>query len=1835
MNNPIQLFNLLREMYLRYLDSPFDIRYPDLVSERRRLLNEDGRIFREPLIEPVPLYERDRRTFSGFAQETLTGLWPEQHINDLAEFVSLELFPDTRRPYTHQCDVFREAVLNGNDVVVTTGTGSGKTECFLLPVIAALVRESANWERAAVVPAQWDWWNYGNARISQRAHENRNVRSAAVRALILYPLNALVEDQLARLRTALDGRSARRWLEHRRGGNRIYFGRYTSRTPIAGFQDANRTRRLREELVETELAAQQVAGSEAERFFPSVDGGEMWSRWDMQQSPPDILITNYSMLNIMLMRSVEASVFDFTRQWLAGDPTRVFHLIVDELHSYRGTPGTEVAYLIRVLLARLGLSGDSPQLRIIASSASVNDDRRARDYLQDFFGRRGDRFRIVSGRMLPFEPDAEGAMARHATALVAFASAMRDEGRTDLDSAAAALCEATGSPAVPASTAPEVVVAASVGHIRAAAALRAACSVPGPPIAARPKTPREIGVKLFPGLPVTGQLEATEGLLTILCKGRTAEGRPILPVRAHLFFRNLQGLWVCSRPTCDVAPHRMAPCPVGSLHYSPVLTCACGARVLELLYCEACGEVFLGGYRQPGANPNEWYLSPDHPDLEASPDLLSLERHYAQYAVFWPVLGGAVPLRPTWTQDSVSRRWVNAYLAPEEGRVAHGRQTGAVPGFIYDVPALLGPNGDFLDPRLLGLNERAGQAFPSCCPRCDTNWARREIGSPIRTQRTGFQKLAQVLSEVLVREAGREHSRARKLVVFSDSRQDAAKLSAGMRFAHFRDALRQALAVALRGQRDGVEAFWRESNGESLSMEEQTAADAFAARNVSDSRTLTMAANPSTAQRPSTGNPQLTWAQLAQRMRDRAILGPFPITPLALDAASQLLLRGMNPGGWSADVLWTDAAAQQGHWNGLYEWPTGGIPTEKPADQLSADQRQHLRLIHHHAEEEVMDIIFASGRRSLESLRLAYVTTDRIAHPAPHVLLQEAADSTIRVLGSRRKLASKNGNSSAIMPGYIRSYLEAVALKNGRGPTDFQRDVINYLEDRGYLNQFVLQDRLLCLQQSEGNFWECPQCRRIHLHASGGICTECASVLNSPRPLAQNPPDDDYYGFLAVQAGDPFRLNCEELTGQTNKSDARRRQRLFQDIVLPQLENPLTDPVDLLSVTTTMEAGVDIGSLLAVMMANMPPMRFNYQQRVGRSGRRDAGMSAALTLCRGRSHDDYYFQRPDRITSDPPPSPYVDMNSEPILRRVLVKEVLRQAFLPLNLQSATNSVHGEFGTAAGWNLPANPAGGPTIRDLISAWIQVNHDEVGRICDVLLEYSSLAVRRQAFIDFVCTELIPRIDRIAASGTMTQRDLSERLAEDGLLPMFGFPTRVRLLYHERPQFSNWPPERGVVDRELDIAISQFAPCAETVKDGLIHTSVGVVGYAPGPGRIDEVPQPLGTARPIGLCRACRAVDDQAVPGRVCPVCGSADPDFKVIQLSQPLGFCTGYRGSRDFDGVFEWSPRASNARAGATLRPLVPRGNFGVWSGEETVFVINDNGGEGFNFQKLDGHDLWVTPEALAQTNWSNARLDVAVPPDRRALASVKRTDLLVLGIRSWPQGILSSPVDLNARAGLYSLGFLLRRAAADLLDVDERELKVGLRVVRDHLGHVTGQVFVSDALDNGAGYSTFLGRPDESEVLLQYMVGIGNRAFFEPLIAARHANSCQTSCPDCVRDFSNLAFHNILDWRLGLDLARLALDATAELDLDVAYWQPLAIHASESYFAAQPGWVFRLYADLPSGRRGNTAEIVCHPLWSRNPAGPHPGLVRAEAEARASGATHVSFRSLFEILRRHY
>ena len=257
--------------------------------------------------------------------------------------------------------------------------------------------------------------------------------------------------------------------------------------------------------------------------------------------------------------------------------------------------------------------------------------------------------------------------------------------------------------------------------------------------------------------------------------------------------------------------------------------------------------------------------------------------------------------------------------------------------------------------------------------------------------------------------------------------------------------------------------------------------------------------------------------------------------------------------------------------------------------------------------------------------------------------------------------------------------------------------------------------------RDEREGWRCPTCNAFYLHPAGGKCPTCIGTSLEKGSTAEA--SFDYYRYLSQLSGDPFRFNCQELTGQSDTSERPLRQRRFQEIFFgDEIDKKQIHGIDLLSVTTTMEAGVDIGALSAVMMSNMPPRRFNYQQRVGRAGRRGTGVSFAITFCRGRSHDDYYYHRTEKMTGDPPPTPYVDMAREPIFCRVFVKEILRCAFeeanLPVDTLSEINeevekrfleSVHGQFGPVRQWNH---------IKPYLQDWL--NKPEAEQIINEILD-----------------------------------------------------------------------------------------------------------------------------------------------------------------------------------------------------------------------------------------------------------------------------------------------------------------------------------------------------------------------------------------------------------------------------------------------------------------------------------------------------------------------------------
>ena len=124
---------------------------------------------------------------------------------------------------------------------------------------------------------------------------------------------------------------------------------------------------------------------------------------------------------------------------------------------------------------------------------------------------------------------------------------------------------------------------------------------------------------------------------------------------------------------------------------------------------------------------------------------------------------------------------------------------------------------------------------------------------------------------------------------------------------------------------------------------------------------------------------------------------------------------------------------------------------------------------------------------------------------------------------------------------------------------------------------------------------------------------------------------------------------------------------------------------------------------------------------------------------------------------------------------------------------------------------------------------------------------------------------------------------------------------------------------------------------------------------------------------------------------------------------------------------------------------------------------------------------------------------------------------------------------------------MRSSAAALMDVDTMEFNAGFRPIREE-NRAAGQAFLSDTLQNGAGYCWWLGKPENFRQLLAQGSDLSTEHNLQVWSSEAHATECDTSCNRCLRDFYNLSYHGLLDWRLAIDMARLALDPKATVDL---------------------------------------------------------------------------------------
>lgn len=1925
MIDPIGAFEAIRENLLLYIRTAFATQFPDIETEREQLLRVPGTLYREPWIEALSRYE-DLKPITALDGADVPGL-DGARLQELKDLARCGLIGDYNL-FVHQLQMLRLG-LSGRRAVVTAGTGSGKTESFLLPLLAYLVKESSSWPHPAQPPAHWnDWWSNAtwqeqcksaggqltrSFRIPQRGHETR---TAAVRGLILYPMNALVEDQLTRLRKALDSPEARTWFRDHRGDNRIYFGRYNGETPVAGYEEKRNGRPNRDkieelagrlaEMEQSSRLAEQHAREARERFppdrdsedvvyfFPRLDGSEMRSRWDMQDHPPDILITNFSMLSIMLMRESDQDIFNQTRRWLEQEGS-VFHLIVDELHLYRGTAGTEVAYLLRLLLERLGLSPSDPRLRILASSASLepNDPESIR-FLAEFFGCPWDASEIVPGsprqippvtgdRFLPPEPFVRLANAYEA-------------GEAALDDACEAVATRFGVQQLSGNAKADLKQALEREGNSIEARILEASSVEQ---RVRAVSFESFARNLFGERDSAELLKACQGFL--IARALCSEvGLSSLPrFRFHWFFRNIEGLWACTRPGCGCATGDR---PIGKLFASSSVLCANTDdphRVLEVLYCEHCGTLATGGSRLTLPDNDGWEFLSTDPDIEGIPDRQAARfidrRSYGEFGIFWPSRGKAVhaDARRDWQQPGfdprqrTTGRWALASFDSRSGRVRLGQEGPTVPtgpwvsGFVYHLPGLQPLDQDFYS------------ALPSICPSCGRNYKDRKYRkSPLRGFRTGFSKLSQLLAKELFYSLPDLDSR--KLIVFSDSREDAASISNGMERSHYLDLVREAmydeLSTAVIGESDVLRDL------EAGRTPTSAVARRYLQLNPGSEGAIQTAIRNERRAIPEGLEPEDR--QMFEQRQQSAVRklgeirrrGTTRVVPLRIlfegspgnddPRGPGLLIHrlkklGINPAG--CDVLYQEYnydGTFENHWTGFFDFSS---PEACWRDGLSAEalQRRDGKL-RPKVISEICNVLFSRLYFGFESAGLGYAcldlepsTLERHAglSGAPIAVFTEICNGCIRVMGDLYRYHQEPEEYPldtwpdwASARAHLRNYLKQCADRYGLVEADLFAAVWNAVCIDGENANLILNPRRLSVRIALpiDPVWRCEVCRRAHLHLSGRTCTNCFAPLNDASDgTCSDLYDVNYYAKEAAELRSPLRLHCEELTAQTD--DQAERQRHFRNVVINVSPTAArryfseVDEIDVLSVTTTMEVGVDIGSLQAVMLANMPPMRFNYQQRAGRAGRKGQAFAVVLTLCRGRSHDEFYFNYPERITGDQPPVPFLSMTRSEIPARLMAKECLRRAFLAAGVRWWDSPVppdsHGEFGTYSAWLQD------PQIRLNVGRWIQ-NAAEVLQIATALFAGVNLSATDME--QATRRDLIARIDACLANQEITGDGIAERLAEGAILPMYGMPSRSRNLFHG--------VRRGTplqIERDLDLAITEFAPGSQKTKDKRIYTSIGFTApYLPAAANRlrPATDNPAPWRRWMTRCERCHDTHthDQPPNQDFCTVCGvtsTVTPGFRSFQIAVPLGFRTNLGPGEDAkeDSEFLVSGSGVVAQSDNSVPNAVPGTNTSLAIPPiGRVFRLNTRRGRLFSgavgtaslsnglhrFQHQWVDDRYQMPGDVGVQFTANG------PLEQFAVASPKSTDVLRLRATAVPTGLCLDPLlpfpsiqGSAIKAAYFSAAFILRSIAADRLDIDPEEIDISnLRAVPGATGFL-GELVMSDHLANGAGFTRWISDNWQSVLAEATNVQPQQGSVVYNLIRDSHRTRCDSSCYDCLRQYRNMNYHGLLDWRLGLALLRVLGNSQENCGItgdfsnpELQGWLDFArvlrnsfcssFHCTPRDFDVLPGCLVG---------QGQKQVIFIHPLWS---AAQPVGWV-ANAFAHADQTAEIITLDTFNVLRR--
>lgn len=1549
-----------------------------------------------------------------------------------------------RRLWKHQTDAL-QLVLRGMNAVIATGTSSGKTLCYQIPILDDLIRDPA----------------------------------PGLRAVIIYPLNALVNDQLTE------------WEQLLAGHPQIRFARFTGQTPNAQSDYVAALRAtLREELSDQGLTQQElqqkVENRLAERLRTDIPN-RLNHREAIRSNPPQVLITNFSMLEYLLERPVDAPIFE---------NARLNFLVLDEAHAYRGVQATEIAFLVRRIKDRLNLNG----LVCIATSATLGNQndaeskKKVRKFASDLFSEEFDERNPIYGtaaepllRQPSFCPTPEQYLKA--------VEALRSNPDADIRQG---LADAT----------PAVDLASLLSYDENLFRLRKE-------ILTKPTRLRDAAKALWPYS--RNSQEGLEALLQIVAAAKTDQSHEdLLPTRLHYFIRAQDGLHVCLHRQCP-GRHEGKPAFFVSRKSEPEVPegdcpdcyqASHKSKLVEVVSCRKCGYLY-GALQDLGPRRAQSSL-----DTVGEPkayfDSFSTELGWVGDS-YWSYFGVdddlPYPAHVLDDEEDQSDLIANPALLQWCALCGKKKDDGAGDNCVCELPHLrtirvfhrqCPHTGKAKDHENLYRQEKS---LLTTCPNCG---ARNGSGiEPVHRfqesdDETGLA-MAVPLSHFQVSPRKDSNDRPRKLLCFTDHRQRAAAFPSLLEEETFSHDMGRKIVQILDKRKKPLDLV---TLGEFLADEEEHDQQFFlpvsrlpdeepdqkARRNLWVAETFAYFGVPDSARESAE---DLGLVAVEYRFDDneksefRKLLSTQTRSSVEADAVLQVMVSYIRQ-------------------RKAFTLPKGVQPDAPAFGRVTADisyvlRREGIRntngwLPRGNKDNAVTDYL----RRALSISKAEALT---LAENIWNFLV-----SRLSLIENKRRWKLDHERIFLVKPSsrYVCNRCGMVTAYSAKNCCP-KKACEGVLESRPFD----------------------PSHQNIIARWVSGTGEPQFSTLKSEEHTAQINKN------LAKQIEDRFR--AESLESRSNRLSKERSSE----------EEPHLEGINLLSSTTTFEMGINIGDLQKVLLRNAPPSSASYVQRVGRAGRGKDKNSVCVTLCRRTKYDADSWNNPPRLMSGEVRTPTVFTENNVISQRHFnavvfakflrikiveeralgqIKQQIRlEAFLPIEVRAGipdgwfqvrpTNSYLDFLGwlnqlkeaeilqTAAGQSLIH------AISGFCAGVVTATEKYRSVLESIAEELSALMTERKRLYDLG----VQISDIEQAIKNLLGSDILSVLAKRGFLPRYAFPLDVVSLETGR---TRWSRDADVeLSRDRGIAIAEFAPGAQVIAHKKVFTSAGL--YV-----VSKMDRP--DRRWYSECPSCRQIRTDRTQEKLigpCAVCERSITSQYIRPFVEPFAFSVRV----DEKQGTERYRRSTLIRQRQSLTHFIDHVDEGSFRDRGIFRLALKEAGSLFRYNLgPENKGFMLCPECgCSEPNRDYVRSHKAGKKHKRLrpIAGVMEcgndkpwTKELAYGHQFQSYCLIGRPT--VAPGSVESLAYALQRGLCRTLDLELSDIGVSWRWIANKSDRTGSEIILYDQTPGGAGF-----------------VKEGIDSWEKIEIATREGCktcTCERACYDCLKSYGNQSQHENLN-----------------------------------------------------------------------------------------------------------